>query len=92
MRNLLPLVARLSYNPEDPGLPPPDGVESNFDNPSNRNYMVAWIDFVCLALVVVFVTLRFYSRLIQQRKMNEVDSKTDSNSKLFYIIYTFDVG
>lgn len=72
---ILQQITRRGYEPDGPGLAPPAGVESNFVDPSNKNHMVSCVDFICLGLVVVFVTLRFYARLFQDRKVNEVDGE-----------------
>ena len=63
---------------DGPSLTPPVGVEPNFDNPRNKNNMASWVDFVSLALAVLFVALRFYSRLVKERKIDDVDSKNSN--------------
>ena len=75
MYNVFLHFARQALNMDGPSLMPPVGVEPNFNNPPNKNEMAAWVDFVSLALVAVFVTLRFCSRLVQERKIDDVDGK-----------------
>ena len=75
MYNPLLHAARQALDMDGPSLDPPAGVEPNFINPVNRNHMAVCVDFVSLALVIIFVTLRFYSRLVKERKIDDMDGK-----------------
>ena len=45
-----------------PALPPPPGVESNFDNPENRAPMAIALIVLVLAFMLCFVALRVCAR------------------------------
>ncbi|KAI1384257.1 uncharacterized protein F4822DRAFT_64765 [Hypoxylon trugodes] len=46
-----------------PGLPPPDGIESNFVNPPNRNAEAMAGIIICIILTSSAVLIRAYSRI-----------------------------
>jgi hypothetical protein len=46
-----------------PLFPPPPGVVSNFVNPENRGGILIAVSAVCLALLLIFVPLRLYTRI-----------------------------
>ncbi|KAI1821191.1 hypothetical protein F4861DRAFT_520206 [Xylaria intraflava] len=55
-----------------PVLPPPEGVQSNFDHPSNGNALVIGLTSFFLALATIFIALRIYAKTIY-RKNNRPD-------------------
>ncbi|KAF2966879.1 hypothetical protein GQX73_g6719 [Xylaria multiplex] len=60
-------------DPNRPGLEPPSGVESNFDNPPNDNRQANAGIAICLILVITSVSLRAYSKLFCVKKVNLED-------------------
>lgn len=57
-----------------PSIPPPDGYESNFDNPPNGNYFVVPIITLCVVLSAVAFAIRFYAKYVG-RKLIVADCK-----------------
>ncbi|KAI1112149.1 hypothetical protein F5Y14DRAFT_278706 [Nemania sp. NC0429] len=47
-----------------PALPPPDGVESNFDSPETRDELARIVVGLAYALMLVFLSLRIYTRVM----------------------------
>ncbi|KAI0535258.1 hypothetical protein GGR58DRAFT_479729 [Xylaria digitata] len=60
-------------DPNRPGLEPPSGVESNFNNPPNDNRQANAGIAICLILVITSVSLRAYSKLFCVKKVNLED-------------------
>ncbi|KAL8992215.1 MAG: hypothetical protein Q9169_007276 [Polycauliona sp. 2 TL-2023] len=50
-----------------PALPPPSGVDSNFDNPVTRGPAVVIASSICLALMLSLVVIRFYTKIAIKR-------------------------
>ncbi|KAI1112789.1 hypothetical protein F5Y14DRAFT_452634 [Nemania sp. NC0429] len=50
-----------------PGTPPPDGYESNFDNPSTGNYFAVPIITFCVVLSAVAIGVRFYAKFVERK-------------------------
>lgn len=53
---------------DGPALPPPEGVEPNFDNPPNESTLALGALFTCLSLATIFLLIRFYVRLFIVKK------------------------
>lgn len=49
-------------NPEAPLIPPPEGVQSNFDNPPNGNQTINGVVASGLALTIVTLALYTYGK------------------------------
>ncbi|KAF2965318.1 hypothetical protein GQX73_g8273 [Xylaria multiplex] len=49
---------------DGPVLPPPDGVESNLDNPPNGNALVIGLTSFFLSIALIFIVLRIYAKTI----------------------------
>lgn len=58
-----------------PLLPPPPGVTPNFVNPESRCSVLIIVSTICLALLLLFVTLRLYSRIWIARAFGLDDGK-----------------
>lgn len=56
-----------------PALTPPDGVVSDFDNPSNHNTEALVLAVVCISLALVAAFLRAYSRLFVSQNVHLED-------------------
>ena len=52
-----------------PALPPPNGVEPNFENPSNLNTACYAIILSCLVATATVLCLRLYTRALIIRKV-----------------------
>ncbi len=52
-----------------PALLPPPGVQSNFDNPETQSATLIKVNVVFLALMLVMVTIRMYTKGILTRKI-----------------------
>lgn len=46
-----------------PALPPPPGVQSNFDNPETREELARIVVGLTYGLMLVFLALRIYARV-----------------------------
>ncbi|KAJ8120457.1 hypothetical protein ONZ43_g2838 [Nemania bipapillata] len=46
-----------------PALPPPAGVQSNFDNPETREDLAKIVVGLTYGLMLVFLALRIYTRI-----------------------------
>lgn len=46
-----------------PSMPPPPGVTSNFVNPENNSSILIIVCTICLVFLLLFVSLRMYTRL-----------------------------
>ncbi|KAI0146386.1 polyketide synthase [Xylariaceae sp. FL1272] len=69
-------------DPNGPVLPPPDGVESNFDHPSNGNTLVIGLTSFFLALATIFIALRVYAKTMYQKNRPDLsDSISAGTSK-----------
>ncbi|OTB00612.1 hypothetical protein M426DRAFT_15296 [Hypoxylon sp. CI-4A] len=55
-------IAR-SLDPEAPLVPPPDGVQSNFDNPPNGNATMNGVVSVSLALTIIVMIIYMFGKL-----------------------------
>ncbi|KAL9636436.1 MAG: hypothetical protein Q9164_002821 [Protoblastenia rupestris] len=51
------------FNLDDPALTPPPGQKSNFHNPDSRAFELYLTTGVCLPLILVFASLRFYAKI-----------------------------
>lgn len=58
-----------------PSLMPPAGVTSNFVNPESQALMVIVTSILCLVLISLISTLRFYTNLCIKRSFKADDSK-----------------
>ena len=47
-----------------PGATPPDGVLPNFVNPATRDTEIYVVIGVCMGIMLIFVTLRLYVKLV----------------------------
>lgn len=56
-----------------PALTPPDGVESNFDNPSNQTSMAVGVTIFALCISTLLMISRFYARVIVLRRVGIED-------------------
>lgn len=56
-----------------PGLAPPKGVMSNFDSPPSRADSMRIVSSISMAIMIVFVALRVYSRLCVTRAFGKDD-------------------
>ncbi|KAI0839862.1 hypothetical protein F5Y06DRAFT_264875 [Hypoxylon sp. FL0890] len=54
-------------DPNGPVLPPPDGVESNLDNPPNGNALVNGLTAFFLAISLIFLIIRAYAKTIYMK-------------------------
>ncbi|KAI0199440.1 hypothetical protein F4808DRAFT_432488 [Astrocystis sublimbata] len=50
-------------------IPPPDGYESNLDNPPNANYLVVPIITLCVVLSALAFAIRFYAKYVGKKLM-----------------------
>ncbi|KAI0378825.1 hypothetical protein F5Y04DRAFT_141083 [Hypomontagnella monticulosa] len=53
---------------DKPSLPPPAGVASNFDDPSNRNVLGLAVITTCLVITTISIVVRIYGKLFCVRK------------------------
>ncbi|KAI0097293.1 hypothetical protein GGR51DRAFT_541289 [Nemania sp. FL0031] len=60
-------------DPNSPALAPPDGVESNFDNPSNGNYLVTTVLTVSLTISSLFLLIRGLAKAIYVKRFQIED-------------------
>ncbi|KAI1077213.1 hypothetical protein F5B20DRAFT_552749 [Whalleya microplaca] len=58
---------------DGPALHPPDGAVSNFENPSNKNYIALTVIPICLVAATVAFSLRTYTKLFCVRKIELSD-------------------
>lgn len=58
-----------------PGLPPPAGITSNFFNPESRSLMIIVTSILCLVLITLISSLRFYTNIWIKRSLKADDSK-----------------
>lgn len=58
----------MSLDLDGPALLPPDGVESNFDNPDNQNALAWGVLSTCTAIATICFLLRGYGRVFLLRK------------------------
>lgn len=59
-----------------PALTPPDGVESNFDNPSNQTSMAVGVTIFALCISTLLMISRFYARVIVLRRVGIEDCES----------------
>ncbi|KAI1362866.1 hypothetical protein F5Y08DRAFT_310830 [Xylaria arbuscula] len=57
---------------DGPVLPPPDGVESNLDNPPNGNALVIGLISFFLSIALIFITLRIYAKTIYLKNRPDI--------------------
>ena len=62
-------------NMNGPGLPPPEGVIPNFDNPYNYQSLVLMTLVVCFTISTTFVALRMYIRVFLVKSLQWEDCK-----------------
>ncbi|KAI1410921.1 hypothetical protein F5Y13DRAFT_191751 [Hypoxylon sp. FL1857] len=53
---------------DGPSIPPPTGVQPDFDNPPNRNGLVIGVTTTCLLLATTFFFIRVYSRIFIEKR------------------------
>ncbi|KAI1760139.1 hypothetical protein GGR53DRAFT_470603 [Hypoxylon sp. FL1150] len=70
---MLLLLASRQEDLVGPIIPPPDGIQSNFDNPPNQNVLSRAIILCCLVLSTAFILLRSCARFQQATRPNIVD-------------------
>ena len=59
------------YFPYDTStIPPPPGVKANFHNPVTRGYIIIIMGALLLALVFVFIAIRFYIKVFVAKTHN----------------------
>jgi hypothetical protein len=56
-----------------PGLPPPTGIDSNFDNPPNQNAIAYASLIICIIACVVFICLAAYTKIIHMKRVRLED-------------------
>lgn len=56
-----------------PALPPPPGVEPNFENPPHSNALGYGLLSVMLAMGMLAITFRIYARISQVRRLGIED-------------------
>ncbi|KAI1142782.1 hypothetical protein F5Y05DRAFT_366152 [Hypoxylon sp. FL0543] len=56
-----------------PGLPPPPGVESNLDNPSNGNGVAYGVLSLCVGLNAIFIGLALVTKLSHLKRIHPED-------------------
>ncbi|KAI6082348.1 hypothetical protein F4821DRAFT_217501 [Hypoxylon rubiginosum] len=61
------MAERLDLNLNGPVLPPPDGIESNLDNPPNRNALVIGLTSFFLAISLISLLVRAYAKLLYMK-------------------------
>lgn len=66
-----------------PALKPPNGIDPVFDPPPNKNDLVFKAIAGCMAIELVFVIFRVYTRLVVVKKVRLEDC--ESTNHLFYI-------
>jgi hypothetical protein len=61
---------------QEGALPPPPGVEPNFDNPSGGvHFWLKFAQFLCIPIVTVFVALRMYVKIFMLHEVFLEDCK-----------------
>lgn len=60
-----------------PGMAPPEGEESNFDNPPNENAMAIAILSILIFISTTVVALRLWTRFVVIRERFVADCKPD---------------
>lgn len=58
-----------------PALTPPAGVTSSFINPESRSLMIVITSIICLVLITIISSLRFYTNLCIKKSIRADDSK-----------------
>lgn len=72
-------------DPNGPVMPPPDGIESNLDNPPNRNTLIIGLSSFFLAIPLIFLLLRAYARAFYMKNTQTLgDCKPDFCSGRLY--------
>lgn len=52
-----------------PAIAPPEGLVSNFKNPTNRGYIITTVGSVLISLMVIFFAVRIYAKAWIQKKL-----------------------
>ncbi|KAI2608212.1 uncharacterized protein GGS25DRAFT_489276 [Hypoxylon fragiforme] len=61
-----------------PVLSPPDGIESNLDNPPNRNALVIGLTSFFLVISLLFLLVRAYAKFVYMKNTQTLgDCKPD---------------
>ena len=71
------------FNLDDPALTPPPGQKSNFINPDSRAFELYLTTGVCLPLILVFASLRFYAKIFIVGKKSWDDRECNLSYRLF---------
>lgn len=75
MTNLDSLPPAVQEALKRPSSKPPAGVQSNLDNPPNRNDEALALAIICIILVAVSVSLRLYSRVVIVKRLRIEDCR-----------------
>lgn len=59
-----------------PALPPPPGITPNFSNPESQALMVTVTSIICLIMVIIISSLRFYTNAWIKKSLKADDSKS----------------
>lgn len=59
-----------------PALLPPPGITPNFSNPQSQALMVTVTSIICLIMVVIISSLRFYTNAWIKKSLKADDSKS----------------
>lgn len=87
MYNSLPVLAvRQAVDLNQPLIPPPPGVESNFANPPNRNTLGKAVDLTSLVLATIFFLLRVFTRFKLRSRINVVDGNMAFHDSRLYCL------
>ena len=60
-----------------PALPPPLGVESNFENPYSQGPILTAVGSVIITLMMLFFSVRMYTKMFIQKKFSWDDCMCD---------------
>ncbi|KAI0539681.1 hypothetical protein GGR58DRAFT_463759 [Xylaria digitata] len=74
-------------DPNGPALEPPEGVESNFDNPSNGNTLVIAVLSVSLAISSLFLLIRGLAKGVYLKKF-QVEDAVIVPAYIFFVVFS----
>lgn len=61
----------------EPGMPPPEGMVSNFENPDREMYYICIVsNVIAIPVTTLFMALRVWSRYKLSMKFQADDSKS----------------
>jgi hypothetical protein len=69
-------------DPNGPALAPPDGVDSNFDNPSNGNTLVITVLSVSLTISSLFLLIRGLAKGVYLKRLQFEDCRCSRSNSL----------